>query len=474
MFDFEDKKPKVLVIGDLMIDHYLWGSCNRLSPEAPVQVIDVKRQTMLLGGAGNVLRNLVSLGAEVDIYSVIGDCENAQIIVDLFNEINIDSSNLVREKGRISSKKSRIIASNQQVVRYDQETSKDINKDSEKKIFDSLKTKIDRYDVVLLSDYGKGVLTKNLTSNIINYASKLKIKVLVDPKGRDYSKYKNAYLITPNKKEASEATGINIVDDVSLTQATQKLKHDLNLAVSVITLSEQGISIYEDSVKIFPTVAREVFDVTGAGDTVLAALGFALACQKNINDAVNFANIAAGVVVKKLGSATSTLNEINEYISLIRGSSTENRVKNQEEIKSICLDMKSKGKRIVFTNGCFDILHIGHIKYLEEAKKFGDILIVGINSDYSVKKLKGDKRPINHQDDRAHIIAALKPVDYVVIFDEETPYNLISILKPNTLVKGGDYKEKRVIGQDLVDELKIVNFVKDKSTTITISKILNS
>jgi len=474
MFDFEDKKPKVLVIGDLMIDHYLWGSCNRLSPEAPVQVIDVKRQTMLLGGAGNVLRNLVSLGAEVDIYSVIGDCENAQIIVDLFNEINIDSSNLVREKGRISSKKSRIIASNQQVVRYDQETSKDINKDSEKKIFDSLKTKIDRYDVVLLSDYGKGVLTKNLTSNIINYASKLKIKVLVDPKGRDYSKYKNAYLITPNKKEASEATGINIVDDVSLTQATQKLKHDLNLAVSVITLSEQGISIYEDSVKIFPTVAREVFDVTGAGDTVLAALGFALACQKNINDAVNFANIAAGVVVKKLGSATSTLNEINEYISLIRGSSTENRVKNQEEIKSICLDMKSKGKRIVFTNGCFDILHIGHIKYLEEAKKFGDILIVGINSDYSVKKLKGDKRPINHQDDRAHIIAALKPVDYVVIFDEETPYNLISILKPNTLVKGGDYKEKRVIGQDLVDELKIVNFVKDKSTTNTISKIINS
>jgi len=416
---------------------------------------------------------LVSLGAEVDIYSVVGDCENAEIILNLFNEINIDSSKLIHEKGRISSKKSRIIASNQQVIRYDQETNEDISKDSEEKLFNRLKKEIHKYDVVLLSDYGKGVLTNVLTSNIINYASKHKIKVLVDPKGRDYSKYNNAYLITPNKKEASEATGINIVDDESLTQATEKLKHDLNLAISVITLSEQGISVYEDSLKIFPTVAREVFDVTGAGDTVLAALGFALACDENINDAVIFANIAAGVVVKKLGSATSSLHEINEYISFIEESSTENRVKTQEDIKSICLDMKSKGKRIVFTNGCFDIIHIGHIKYLEEAKKFGDILIVGINSDSSVKKIKGDKRPINQQDDRAQIIAALKPVDYVIVFDEDTPYNLINTLKPNILVKGGDYKDKRVVGQDLVDELKIVNFVKDKSTTSTISKIIN-
>jgi len=244
--------------------------------------------------------------------------------------------------------------------------------------------------------------------------------------------------------------------------------------VSLITLSEQGVAIYDNNLRTHPTVAREVFDVTGAGDTVLASLGFALACDYNIDDAVKFSNLAAGVVVGKIGSATATLNEIIEYESSLNQSTSDEHIKTFDEIKDLANDLKTRGKKIVFTNGCFDILHVGHVKYLEEAKNFGDVLILGLNSDESVTVLKGEGRPINLQMDRAYILAALEPVDYVVIFSEDTPYDLIKLIKPHILVKGGDYEGKEVAGQDIADELKLVQFVDGKSTTRTIERILKS
>jgi D-beta-D-heptose 7-phosphate kinase/D-beta-D-heptose 1-phosphate adenosyltransferase len=436
-----------------------------------VQVVNVKSESTVLGGAGNVINNLNALGAQVDVISVIGGCEISDELKALLTNIKVNTQYLITQRDRITSKKSRIIASQQQVVRYDRESTDEISGESQKSILDTFRRIIVGYDGVLLSDYGKGVLTKELTSSLIAIANENGKKVLVDPKGLDYSKYKGAYLLTPNKKEASEATQVNIKDDASLTQAITQLKTQCDLDISLITLSEQGVAIYDDKLRTHPTVAREVFDVTGAGDTVLASLGFALACEYEIDDAVKFSNLAAGVVVGKIGSATATLNEIIEYESSLNKSTSDEHIKTLGEISALSEELKARGKKIIFTNGCFDILHAGHVRYLETAKSYGDILILGLNSDRSVTALKGEGRPINIQLDRAYILAALEAVDYVVVFDEDTPYDLIKAIKPHVLVKGGDYKGKEVVGQDIADELKLVQFVDGKSTTRTIEKI---
>ena len=468
-----NKKPNILVIGDLMIDHYLWGSCDRISPEAPVQVVNVKKESSVLGGAGNVINNLVTLGSIVDVISVIGNDSVANELKSLLEKIDVPTSNLVVENNRKTSKKSRLIASQQQVLRYDMESIDDINENSHKQIIQTLETNIDKYSSIILSDYGKGVLTTNLTKEIIKIANKNNIKVLVDPKGKDYSKYKGSYTLTPNKKEAMEATNIDIKDESSLIEALKSLKTQCDLEVSLITLSEQGIAIFDDELTIKPTVAREVYDVTGAGDTVIASIAFALGNNLDIKDAIYFANLAAGVVVGKIGSATTTLDEIYEYEYSLHKSNSTSHIKTFDEIKTLASKLHSQGKKIVFTNGCFDILHVGHVKYLEVAKSYGDVLILGLNADSSVRKLKGPTRPINTQDDRAYILASLESVDYVVIFEEETPYELIKLIKPNVLVKGGDYEGKEVVGQDIADELKLVQFVDGKSTTNTIKRIQN-
>ncbi len=464
-------KPNILVIGDLMIDHYLWGSCDRISPEAPVQVVNVKKENSVLGGAGNVINNLVSLGSSVEVISVIGDDSVANELKTLLSNIGVAFDNLVVEKGRKTSKKSRLMASNQQVLRYDSESVDEISKNSANKILEILEKNIKNYSAIILSDYKKGVLTTTLTQDIIKLANRNKIKVLADPKGKDFSKYKGAYTLTPNKKEAMEATNIDIKDENSLVEALKSLKQNCNLEVSLITLSEQGIAIFDDELFTSPTAAREVFDVTGAGDTVIASITFALSCGVDIKKALYFANLAAGVVVGKIGSATASLDEIYEYESQLNKSSSSSHIKTFDEIEKLAKKLHSQGKRIVFTNGCFDILHVGHVKYLEEAKSYGDVLILGLNADSSVRKLKGLSRPINSQDDRAYILASLESVDYVVIFEEETPYELIKLIKPHVLVKGGDYEGKEVVRQDIADELKLVQFVDGKSTTNTIKRI---
>jgi len=471
MINLQGKSPKLLVIGDLMIDHYLWGSCERLSPEAPVQVVNIIRESTKLGGAGNVVNNLCSLGAKVDVISVIGNDGASSDLKKLLKNIDINDQYLITQQGRLTSKKSRIIASQQQVVRYDNESTDAISINSQQTILKIYQKIIINYDVVLLSDYGKGVLTDDLTKSLVSIANEKSKKVIVDPKGLDYSKYSGAYLLTPNKKEASEATQIEITDDVSLIQAITKLKSQCDLDVSLVTLSEHGVAIYDHEFRVHPTFAKEVFDVTGAGDTVLASLGFSLACGQGIDDAVEFSNLVAGVVVGKIGSATASLNEVIEYESSLNKSSSDKHIKTLDEIIALSNELKTRGKKIIFTNGCFDLLHAGHVRFLETAKSFGDILILGLNSDRSVTSLKGKDRPINTQSDRAYILAALEAVDFVVIFDQDTPYELIKAIKPNVLAKGGDYEGQKVVGQDIAEELKLIKFIDGKSTSRTIKKI---
>jgi len=464
-------KPKILVIGDLMIDKYLWGQCNRVSPEAPVQVINIKSETEVLGGAGNVANNLLMLGASVEVLSVIGDCEISNELRKLFKENRLSTKYLFEQKDRVTSKKTRIISAHQQVIRYDIESDEDINKKSEKKLIHIFNSIVNNFELIILSDYGKGVITDYIAREVIKIANSIGIKVLVDPKGTDYSKYTSAYLLTPNKKEASEATGINISDEKSLLDALIQLKNFCKLEASLITLSENGIAIFDDKYRSHPTVAREVFDVTGAGDTVIAALGYAIAVKQDIDSAAVLANLAAGVVVGKVGSATTSFDELIRYESSLNHSNCEENVVSLVKFTKILDYLRKSKKKIIFTNGCFDILHLGHVKYLEKAKKLGDVLIVGVNSDDSVSRLKGKNRPVNRINDRCCVLASLKSVDYVIPFSEDTPIELIRTIVPDILVKGGDYKDREVIGEKIARELVLIDFEEGKSTSNIISKI---
>ncbi|MDR1614945.1 MAG: D-glycero-beta-D-manno-heptose-7-phosphate kinase [Campylobacteraceae bacterium] len=463
------KTPKILVIGDLMIDHYLWGSCERISPEAPVQVVDIKNETSALGGAGNVISNLISLGAKVDAASVIGDDENKNDLVNMLKKLGVGCDMLLFEKGRKTAKKSRVMASHQQIIRYDMESKNDISDESCERLQKAISGAILEYDLVLISDYAKGVLTKEFTSGVIKIAKENGKFILIDPKGEDYSKYRGATLITPNKKEASVASKIKITDDKSLKNAGEKLKNELDLDFVIVTLSEDGMAIFDSDMTKIPTIAREVYDVTGAGDTVLAALGIGLGAGFDIHKAAHFATSAAAVVVAKLGSATASIDEINRYENQKLRFDYESKILSADELQKILEN--SKKAKTVFTNGCFDILHAGHVRYLQNAKNLGSTLIVGLNSDKSVKKLKGDNRPVNSEADRAGILASLGFVDYVVIFEEDTPYCLIQKLKPDILAKGADYKGKEVVGSDLVDEVILIDFTAGKSTTDIIERI---
>lgn len=461
---------KILVVGDLMMDHYIWGSCERISPEAPVQVISSQKESKGLGGAGNVVANLRALGASVAVASVLGDDGVGDELKAMLAGLSADVSLIMREKNRQSGIKTRVMASNQQVIRLDKESTENIS--CEQEFLSQVLARLDEFDLVLLSDYAKGVLSPAVCKRLIAAAKKLKKPILIDPKGSDYSKYYGATLLTPNKKEASEASGIKIKDEASLKRAIKKLKDELNLRYGLITLSEAGIALLDEKFQIFPALAKEVFDVTGAGDTVLASLGYMLASKASIAQAIKTANLAAAVVVAKVGSATASFSEIEELLNERQSWDFEHKIKSIDELVEI---LKNRGaKRLVFTNGCFDILHPGHTRYLSKARGFGDILVVGLNSDESVKRLKGSERPINNEQDRACLLSALSFVDFVVIFDEDTPLSLIKQLRPDVLVKGADYANKEVVGADIVKDVRLVEFEAGKSSTAIIQRIKNA
>ncbi|EAK0952708.1 D-glycero-beta-D-manno-heptose-7-phosphate kinase [Campylobacter lari] len=455
MFDFlSSKKPKILVIGDFMVDHYIWCDCTRISPEAPVMVMKSQKEDKRLGGAGNVYANLKSLGAEVFALGLVGDDESGRFLKENLN------AKLLVEKDRKTPLKSRVLSHSQQVLRLDDEN--DFDTKLEDEIIQEYKTIAKDYDAIVLSDYAKGILTSKVTKALIEHANTLNLPILIDPKGSDFSKYQNATLLTPNKKEAIQALGVEKIDN--LEKALKKLKDNLNLAYSIITLSEEGIALFDEKLHIIPAKALEVYDVTGAGDSVIAMLAYALALKVDIVKACELANDAAAVVVAKVGSVSVSLEEIKN----LKKASFEDKIKSKEELVKLIQNQK-----VVFTNGCFDIMHYGHIKYLEKAKKLGDILVVGLNSDESVKRLKGNSRPINLEFQRACMLASMYFVDYVVIFNEDTPYELIEFLKPDVLVKGADYKGKEVVGSNLVKKVELIDFEDGFSTTNIINRIAN-
>lgn len=467
MKDLFDHKPHILVVGDLMLDHYLWGDCGRISPEAPVPVVHVRRETALLGGCGNVAVSLAVLGAEVSVCGVIGDDPDGRTILSLFREKKINADGVFKESGKCTTKKTRIMSGSHQMIRFDHENTNPVSKLLTEKAVSFLLKRLREFDMILFSDYSKGFLKEALTQKIIQKAVSLGIKTIVDPKDPDFSKYSGAYMIKPNKKEASSALNRSLDTKEDLEQGLIELKKRYNLAVSCMTLGSEGMVFYENRYIKLPAFAKEVYDVTGAGDVVLSVLGFALAGGLNIRRAAELANAAAAVAVGKIGNAAPDLSDIIHFKSGIVEKAFA-KIVSRENLRGI---LKAVNQRVVFTNGCFDILHIGHVTYLQKAKEFGDLLVVGLNSDHSVTRLKGKGRPINSQHERAAMLAALDVVDYVVVFEDDTPYELIKAIRPDVLVKGRDYEGKTVVGSDIAAETVLIDLVEGKSTTSILKKM---
>lgn len=470
---------KVLVIGDLMLDEYVWGKAERISPEAPVQVVEVARDELRLGGAGNVCNNLAALGVQVEVASVLGDDADGRLLRQLLAGRGIGTAGIVLATGRTTSRKTRILASSQQIVRIDRETRALINAEQEAQLLAAIRAAAPACRAILVSDYLKGVLSESLLQALVALGRECNIPVVIDPKGSDYRKYRGATALTPNRKEAQAASGIAIVDAASLQQAGRTLCTDLELEALVLTRSEEGMSLFfrDGREAHLPTEAREVFDVSGAGDTVLALIGVGLAAGLPLDEAARLSNLAAGIVVGKVGTSTVTAEEILEAAGR-QHPDADRKLHPRQALARLLAGRRVKGETVVFTNGCFDLLHVGHVKYLQAARRLGDLLVLGLNSDASIRRLKGPKRPLIGQEERAHILAALDCIDYVVVFDEDTPLDLIATLRPDILVKGADYTPDGVVGKDLVESwggrVELIQFVDGKSTTSIIDRILES
>jgi len=475
LFDGSDKW--VLVVGDLMLDRYLIGSVQRISPEAPVPVLLLKDQDDRVGGAANVAANLVNLGIATSIAGCIGMDAEAKRLLDLLNTLGIDCNAVIQSSERPTIAKTRVMSSQQQIVRIDQESQEKFSNAENAKLNMLVKNALAKKpSIVILSDYAKGVLSDEVCKSIIKECNLAKIPVLVDPKGKDYSKYKGATALTPNKKEAGEACGVNMTDFDVLLAAVKDLKKELKLDFLAITRSEEGVTLLlENNEYHIPAAAKQVFDVSGAGDTVIATLAAGLIHGLSPEKALSLANTAAGIVVGKVGTAPIHVGELLEELKSKNASDQADKVVDLAGLMRKVHSWRSAKQRIVFTNGCFDLLHRGHVTYLEAAKKNGDRLILGLNSDISVSALKGVTRPIIQEDDRARVLAALESVDAIIIFNEQTPLNLILSVKPDVLVKGDDYTEEQMVGGREVKswggELKLIPLVEGRSTSKILEKL---
>ena len=461
-------KGHVLVFGDIILDRYISGSVDRVSPEAPVPVLKPSNEEIRLGGAANVALNLSSLGSNTTLIGVTGKDESSIQIIDLLKKNNIKKA--LSKSNHPTISKLRILASQQQLIRIDNEeefseTDWQSSLSNYRKYINLKKNK-----VLIISDYEKGTL-RNIPL-IIREAKKLKKIILVDPKGDDFSKYKSADIITPNFQEFERVVG-KVNSEPEITKKGKDLIKSLNLNSLLITRGSEGMTLLDKrNGKVvredFPTEARDVFDVSGAGDTVIASIAAGLAGGFSLSESIRLANLAAGIVVGKSGTATVNQAELVPYLGLSESYVSFN------EVKVYSKDLHERGKKIVFTNGCFDILHAGHVEYLEAAKELGDKLIVAINTDRSVRKLKGSSRPVNTLAHRAKVLASLQCIDKVVFFDEDTPIKLIKAIRPDVLVKGGDYKLKDIVGHKEVSQsggsVVTIPLVKGLSTSKIISK----
>jgi len=461
-------KTHVVVAGDVMLDRYLFGSTGRISPEAPVPVVHVHETDDRPGGAANVAVNLASLGVSTRLVGVVGKDDAADSLRTVLNDRDIHCDFHVVQN-QPTTTKTRVQSRGQQLIRLDQENAAAMPGDEIVKV---LQQSIKGANAVVLSDYGKGALADVAT--MISVCREAGVPVLVDPKGDDFEKYRGASVITPNQSEFEAVVGQCDSDDDMVSRA-RKMLDDLNLDAVLVTRSEKGMLLVEvDMEPVFLTTqAREVYDVTGAGDTVIAALAGAVASGQDLPSAAALANIAAGLVVRKIGVATVTTGEIS--IALHQRGQGGRGLVGLEELKVMLAESRDRGERIIMTNGCFDVLHAGHVSYLEEAKGLGDRLIVAVNDDASVRRLKGESRPINELEDRLLVLAGLAAVDWVVPFSDDTPASLIAELIPDVLVKGGDYRPDDIAGaKDVLQnggEVRVLAFRDGHSSSRIIDKL---
>jgi D-beta-D-heptose 7-phosphate kinase/D-beta-D-heptose 1-phosphate adenosyltransferase len=466
---------KVLVFGDLMLDEHIWSKVSRISPEAPVPVADVVRITHMPGGCGNVAANVAALDGSPFLVGIIGNDSSGEKLLRALEKQKVPTAYLIKDANRPTILKSRIIAASQHVVRVDREDRTLLSPGIRQKIINRLKELVPRVDAVVISDYEKGAVSKEICQTLIKLAQKHKKPVAVDPKGFDYSRYRGTTVITPNLREAAIAARTVITDEKSLGKAGKALLNAAKSRYVLITRGKDGMTLFDSKGPTYiPAIPREVFDITGAGDTVIATLSLALAAGAGMKEAAILSNYAGSIVVGKIGTATCSREELE--VALEGREPIARKIKLRGELAAIARNLKNEGARIVFTNGCFDILHLGHVRYLREAEKLGDILIIGVNSDASVTALKGPDRPYVSEMERAEILASLECVDYVTIFEELRPDNLIRLLKPDIHVKGGDYKATELPERKLVESLggkvAVIPPIKGRSTTNIVAKIL--
>lgn len=474
------KNKKLLIAGDIMLDAYHFGQVDRISPEAPVPIFfETGKKSYAPGGAANVAVNMASIGIDTDLFSTTGTDISGKKLLTLLNEggVNTDLISINREQ-KTTTKLRYIGQNNQQILRVDMEKEFESNEESIQNAFQKIESDISEYGLIVLSDYNKGFLTRKTTSRLIALGRNAHIPVVVDVKGRNIEKYRGADILKPNRKELSLLTDIPTTDMESVVKAAVYLCEMAQCQYVLATLGAEGMILANrqgliDEVK---NPVREVFDVTGAGDTAIAYFASEMIKGSNLKDAMRIANYAAGVQVSKVGTSIVYPFEVEAAMREDQGGEHSKKL-NDCKLDSLVpfILNRGKGRRVVFTNGCFDILHAGHISYLRKARKLGDILVVGINSDDSVKRIKGNNRPVNPLNDRMEMLAAFDFVDYVIPFEEDTPRKLIETIAPDILVKGGDYKMEEIVGADIVKSyggaVEILPFVEGHSTSEIIKRI---
>ena len=472
----DDSDLRILCVGDLMLDRFIKGAVTRISPEAPIPVLAVQSETVMVGGVGNVVRNLAAMGVATELVAVVGDDAAGRELRSLLDDEQLARPQLVETPGRQTTIKTRFSASGQQLLRADQETSESLDAQTGAALLEQALPALQVCAALVLSDYGKGVLGDDVLAPLIAEARRLGRPIVVDPKGFDYSRYRGATLLTPNRTELAQASGMATNGDAAVIDAGRRIIENCGVSAVLATRSEQGMTLVEATeARHLPARAKEVFDVSGAGDTVAAAMAAGLAVGASRELAARFANTAAGIAVGKAGTAVVHVSEILSALHEEAFLSGEEKVVTNPAAAARTKSWRGQGLRVGFTNGCFDLLHPGHIALIKQARAACDRLVVGLNSDASVVRLKGPGRPVQSESSRAAVLAALSTIDLVVIFNEDTPLEIIKTLKPDVLVKGADYTVETVVGaaevQSWGGEVILAALVDGFSTTATIERL---
>jgi D-beta-D-heptose 7-phosphate kinase/D-beta-D-heptose 1-phosphate adenosyltransferase len=467
-------RASVLVVGDAMLDRYVYGEVSRISPEAPVPILTVTREVAMPGGAGNVVRNLIALEGAAAFVSVVGDDQAGSDLTGLIGGQQGVEPWLLVQGGRTTTLKTRYIAQGQHLIRADREETIALPEKLAERLVRIATDAMAATSITVLSDYRKGVLGADVAQRLIAAAKSLGRPVIVDPKGTDYSRYEGADVVTPNRRELAEATGLSLTTEASIVAAAQVLLQRHGFGAVLVTRAEDGMSLVtNEAVRHYPGEAREVFDVSGAGDTVVATLAAAMAVQVPLFEAARLANIAGGIVVGKVGTAVARPNEILAAITPVTGALR--KVVTPADAAEAAERWRTRGYKVGFTNGCFDLLHPGHVHLLEQCRAMCDRLIVGMNSDDSVKRLKGPTRPVQPEAARAAVLASLASVDLVCMFEDDTPLNTLTLIKPDLLIKGADYTRETVVGADEVEswggKVALAELLPGHSTTATLARL---